>query len=556
MTRTPNRLPGWFGPAFAIGPAVVVGSFYLWPLLTLLGRGLTPSGLADTIGDNLTRQVAWFTFWQAALSTVLTLACGLVPAYVMGRYEFPGRRLLDGVLAATFVLPTVVMGAAVLALLPASIERGVIPILIAHVVFNLAVVVRTVGPVLTALPRDLDAAAATLGAPPARVFREITLPAIGPSLGAAASIVFVFTFTSFGVVRLVGGVARSTIEVEIWRQATQFGDIDTAAALTVLQLTVVAVVVGVASGWQRRRSRALGLRIGSQRRRPNGPRQRRFVLVTGLLTALVVAAPLAALVERSLRTRDSYSLHAWRDLGATELRPGISVGVDPLGALGSSLQAMLVATLLAVVVGTLAAVAIVASPRAGRVLDGALMLPIATSAVTVGFGILITFDRDPVDWRSSWWIVPVGHALVALPFVVRTVLPVLRGVEGRRLEAAATLGAAPARAWRLVVAPHLRRPVTVAAGLAAAISLGEFGASSFLSRSGGETMPIAIERLLGRAGTRLQAQGYVLAVILAAATIVVVVALDVTGGADRSGAGRQGADRGGNGPGVTRRPTG
>ena len=154
------------------------------------------------------------------------------------------------------------------------------------------------------------------------------------------------------------------------------------------------------------------------------------------------------------------------------------------------------------------------------------MLPIATSAVTIGFGILITFDDDPFDWRGSWWIVPVGHALVAIPFVVRTVLPVLRGVEVRRLEAAATLGASPLRAWRSVVLPHLRRPVVVAAGLAAAISLGEFGATSFLSRSGQETMPIAIEQLLGRTGTLLQGQGYALAVILAAATIAIVLLID------------------------------
>ena len=163
-----------------------------------------------------------------------------------------------------------------------------------------------------------------------------------------------------------------------------------------------------------------------------------------------------------------------------------------------------------------------------------MMLPIATSAITVGFGMLITFDVEPVDWRASWWIVPIGHALVATPFVVRTVLPVLRGVDGRRLEAAATLGASPLRAWREVLVPHLRRPVIVAAGLSAAISLGEFGATSFLSRSGQETMPIAIERLLGRTGAVLHAQGYALAVILAAATVVIVSALDLVHSTSRT----------------------
>jgi thiamine transport system permease protein len=220
-------------------------------------------------------------------------------------------------------------------------------------------------------------------------------------------------------------------------------------------------------------------------------------------------------------------LAAWRNLGGVEVRPGLSIGADPVEALVMSLRVMVVAVAITVVVGTLAALAIAAARAGGRILDPALMLPIATSAVTIGFGILITFDTDPFDWRASWWIIPVGHALVAIPFVVRTVLPVLRSVEERQVDAAATLGASPLRAWRSIVLPHLRRPLVAGAGLAAAISLGEFGATSFLSRSGQETMPIAIERLLGRTGALVQGQGYALAVILAVATIAVVVLLDV-----------------------------
>lgn len=136
--------------------------------------------------------------------------------------------------------------------------------------------------------------------------------------------------------------------------------------------------------------------------------------------------------------------------------------------------------------------------------------------------MLITFDHDPVDWRGSAWILPVGHALVAIPFVVRTVGPVLSGVDRRRFDAAATLGATPLRAWATVLLPHLRRPLAVAGGISVAISLGEFGATSFLSRSGRETMPIAIEQLLGRPGAALQAQGYALATMLAVATIAAV----------------------------------
>jgi thiamine transport system permease protein len=184
------------------------------------------------------------------------------------------------------------------------------------------------------------------------------------------------------------------------------------------------------------------------------------------------------------------------------------------------------ATLFAVVVGALASLAIVAAARTGRALDAGLMLPLATSAVTVGFGMLITFDTPPFDWRASWWLVPVGHALIAVPFVVRTCVGVLRSVDPAMTDAAATLGASPARAWRATVVPYLWRPLVVGGALAAAISLGEFGATSFLSRSGGETMPIAIERLLGRTGSLLQAQGFVLATLLALATVVLVVLVE------------------------------
>jgi thiamine transport system permease protein len=517
----------WLAWSLAALPLVFLLLFYVWPVLTLLGRGLAapPSGIWE---------IAWFTLWQAMASTVLTIAAGLVPAYVMARYRFPGRRLLSGLLTAVFVLPTVVMGAAILALFPASIERSIWAILAAHVAFNLAVVVRTVGAVWEHLPSDLEAAAATLGAPPLRVAREITLPLLRPAILAAASIVFVFTFTSFGVIRIVGTAGTATLEVEIWRRATQLGDLQAAATIALGQLAVIAVFVGWSAWQQRRHSRALALRPLARRRPPRAGTERRFVAVTAILTTVVVAAPLVALVERSLRTSSGYSFTAWRHLGRAEIRPGISVGVDPLAALTMSLRTAAVATVVAVVIGGLAALAIVAWRRGGRILDTGLMLPIATSAVTIGFGILITFDQDPFDWRGSWWIVPVGHALVAVPFVVRTTLPVLRGIDPGLHDAAATLGASPERAWREITVPHLRRPLIVAAGLAAAISLGEFGATSFLSRSGAETVPIAIERLLGRTGTALQAQGYVLATILAVATVAVVVLLDVGGDVRRA----------------------
>jgi thiamine transport system permease protein len=541
--RRRNRLPTWFLVALAVVPAVFLAIFYVAPFVTLLAQAVTFDDVGDVMGRRRTWEVLWFTTWQAMVSTALTLIAGIAPAYVLARFRFAGRRLLLGLLTAAFVLPTVVMGAAFSALLPDALDRSIWAILCAHVVFNLAVVVRTVGAVWERLPADLEAAAATLGASPWRVLREVTLPLLRPALTAAGAIVFLFTFTSFGVIRILGTAARPTLEVEIWRRATQLGEIGPAAVLAVIQLVVLGVVVGWSTYSQRRHSLAIAMRPHAESlMAPRHVRRRRdrfLVGFTAIATAAVVTIPLLALVERSMRSDDGYSLRAWRSLGDAEVRRGISVSVDPLGSLGRSVQTAAWATALAVGIGAVAALAIAAAGRLGRALDTGLMLPIGTSAVTIGFGMLITFDTAPVDWRAEWWLVPVGHALVAVPFVVRVTLGVLRALDPGLTDAAATLGASPTRAWRAITLPHLWRPLVAGAGLAAAISLGEFGATSFLSRSGQETMPIAIERLLGRTGTVLHAQGYALAVILAAATIAIVLAVDVTGDIAGTGAGHR-----------------
>lgn len=521
-----NRLPGWALVALASGPVLGLLVFYLWPFLTLIGEAVGADSLTSTLRRSRTWGVVWFTLWQACVSTVLTIAIGLAPAWVVARYEFRGRTALVGLLTALFVLPTVVMGAAFLALLPDSLERTVWAVLAAHVAFNLAVVVRVVGTMWEHLPVDMEHAAASLGASRPQVFRTITLPLIRPAIVAAATVVFLFTFTSFGVIRVLGAAGTRTIEVEVWRRATQLGDLGGAAILALVQLAVLAVVLVWSTVAQRRHARALALQATAGRRRPRTTAERRIVAVVAGCSALVAIVPLAALLVRSFSTPEGWSTNAWTNLGRREIRPGIRVGIDPTGAIVNSLTTACWATALAVVIGGLASLAITAAGRRGRLLDGGLMLPLGTSAVTIGFGMLITFDAPPFEWRASWWLVPVGHALVAVPFVVRTCVGVLRSVDPMMTAAASTLGASPVRAWRATVVPYLWRPLAVGAALAAAISLGEFGATSFLSRSGGETLPIAIEQLLGRTGTILQAQGFVLATMLAALTIALVVAVE------------------------------
>ena len=503
-------------------PLAFLALFFVFPLAAILERGLRSEGdLAsplDVVTDPVTRDVVWFTVWQAVASTVLTLAVALPSAYVLGRFAFPGRALVRALVVVPFVLPTVVVALAFLALLPDGLERGWAAILVAHAFFNVAVVVRVVGTFWAGLDPRVSEAAATLGAGPWRRLREVTLPLLAPSLAAAAAVVFLFSFTSFGVVLILGGPSYATIEAEVYNQAVRLFDLRAAAILSLVQLACVALTVWITLRLETRLSVAGHLRSERETlRRPTTPRE--WVVVVGSLgtLALFLGLPLAVLVERSLAVGDGHGFDAYREL----TRPTSALLATPWEAVLNSVVYAAAATAIAVFVGGLAAFAI-AGRRGARVLDGLLMLPLGASAVMLGFGFVIAFDRWPVDFRSAPWIVPVVQALVALPFVVRAVAPTLRAIDERQREAAALLGASPGRVRREIDLPIVGRALAVAAGFAFAISLGEFGATVFLARPDNPTLPVAIFRFLGRPGELNAAQAYALAVILMGVTVTSV----------------------------------
>ena len=527
-------VPAWAWTLLAGIPAAFFALFFGWPVATIIARGLRLGAVGDVLGDGGIRHVLWFTFWQAGVCTAVALVLGLAPAYVLARYDVPGRRLLLALVTVPFMLPTVVVGSAFLAILPGTLHRTVAAIVIAHVWVNLAVVVRTVGASASQLDPRLTEAASTLGASPWKAMRHVTLPLLRPALIASGSVVFLFCFTSFGIVRVLGGPSHPTLEVEIWRRTAQTLDLRTAAVLALVQLVVVGGLVTWWSAAQARSSVATRMQTVIRPIRPHRARERWAVRVVAACTAAVVIAPLAVMVERSWRTASpgsggGASLAAWRTVfGHTPRGVGGAKPVveHPLATLVTSLRIAAGASLIAVVVGGLAACAIAYARRGGRWLDAGLMLPLGTSAVTVGFGLLITFDRAPLDLRGSSIMLPLGQALVAVPFVVRVVLPTLRAIEPGLREAAATLGAGPGRVWWEVDRPVLRRALGAGAGFAFAISVGEFGATSFLTRVGNETAPIAIARLIGRPSPFNLAQAYVLATLLAVVTLVVTLVVD------------------------------
>jgi len=248
---------------------------------------------------------------------------------------------------------------------------------------------------------------------------------------------------------------------------------------------------------------------------------------------VLLATPLVNLLVRSLHVDGAWSLGNYRALGSTGERGALSVSV--WDATWNSVRIALVATVIALVVGGLVALVVSRRPRrrVGRravaTLDSLFMLPLGVSAVTVGFGFLVTLDKPlglPVDLRTSGLLVPIAQAVVAVPLVVRTVLPVLRAIDPRLREAASTLGAAPGRVLRTVDVPLAARSVGLAVGFAFAASLGEFGATSFLARPDAATLPVAIFDLIGRPGQGNYGMALAASCVLAALTAVVMLAAE------------------------------
>ena len=528
-------------------PAAFLGIFFLYPVGSILVRGLGADGLNRLVelpGRSSFRGVAWFTLWQAVASTVLTVAVALPGAHLLARRRFRGRSLLRAAATVPFVLPTVVVGGAFLALFerlglndgPLRLTRTAGAILAAHVFFNVAVVLRTVGTFWEGLDPRVVEQARVLGASPAQAFRWVTWPRLWPAVAAASSIVFLFCFTSFGVVLVLGGPTRATLETEVWRHAVFRGDLASATALALVQLAAVVAMVVVTNRLQRRR--AVAQRV--VRRVPPLRASGRLLAANLALLGVVLGLPIAVLVERSLirgRSGGGWGVFTLDHYGALADRLSL-LPVSALGALRNSLVFAVVAAGLAVVVGGLASVVVVHGRRTvARAFDLGMMLPLGASAVTVGFGMLIALSEPPLDFRSSRWLVPVAHALIGVPFVMRVVVPTLRGIDVRLREAAATLGATPARVRREIDLPIAARALAVGAGFSFAVSLGEFGATSFLPRHPDRlTAPLALFRLLSQPGDALRGQAMALAVVLMLVTALSVLAIE--------GWGRRGTVRG------------
>lgn len=520
-------------------PVLFLGIFFFYPLVEILTLSLAPDGKLDLspfhalFTDAYYARLLAFTTGQALLSTLLTLLVGMPAAYVFARYSFRGKSLLRALATVPFVLPTMVVAAAFTALVgpqghlnrwlmalfgldsaPIQLQHTLALVLIAHVFYNAAVVVRILGGFWANLDPRIEEAARVLGAGSWRTFVEITLPILLPAIVASSLLVFLFCFTSFGVILVLGGPQLATIEVEIYYQAVPLFNLPLAATLSIVQMVFTFVIMAAYTRIQARAAVPLDLRPTEATQRRPALWWERLIVWTclgGLMILLLT--PLLALVLRSFTLEGEATLRYYEALFTNPLQSFFYV--PPAEAIRNSLLVAGTTVILSVCLGLISAYLLSGRPsRIKALLDPLFMLPLGTSAVTLGFGYIVALDQPPLNLRASPVLLPLAHTLVAFPFVVRSMLPSLRGMNPHWRQAASVMGASPLRVIREIDLPIVARALLVGAVFSFTVSVGEFGATLLIARPNFPTMPVVIYRLLGAQGALNQGQGLAMSTLL------------------------------------------
>ncbi len=501
-----QRRTSWGPPAVWLGvvPAAFLGLVMLAPLWRLAmeaAAGAHWQMVAELWTDDYLRWRIVWSFVQAFATCVAALALGLPVAWVLARFRFRGRALVLRLLMLPFVVPTLVAAMGVLALwgprgwvsgwMGVDLQDTPWLLLYGNLFFNLCLVVRAGVDALGQVSAARVAAARTLGATPWRVFWRVEWPAIVPWLASALCLVFLYCFSGFGLALVLGGQRYATAEVEIYTLVAHELKLAQAGVLA-LCMALLTGLVALAYAWIEKGLSTPGRADVIALRRPAGPAAWAAVAAALLILGVFCAAPLLAIVAGAAAA----GLDAWASV----------FDAESLRAIGNTLRFTTVALLLATLLGVAHALA----ARRSVWMRASAFLPFVVSPVTVAFGLLLLYPR----WSASMLMLVAAYALLAYPFVAKSLGAALDQLPAHVTQAARTLGATPWRLfWRVtlpLVAPSLRRGMA----FAAATALGEFAVTLFLSRPEWATLTTLIYERLGRPGAANQDAALVLATLL------------------------------------------
>lgn len=464
-----------------------------------------------------------FTLLQATLSTLASLLVALPGAYLIATYSFRGKRLILALSAIPFVIPSilVVLGFVIffgnngflnrilMALFeleepPLSILYSFPAIILAHTFYNFPIIMSLVSSYWEHMDGNCETASYTLGATKAKTFFSITLPRLLPAIISAASLVFLFCFNSFAIILVLGGGPQyTTMEVEIYRQARMLGQSGSAAALSLFSILVTSILLLWYNSTQKRLARSETYRNSNRlnEKKPATLFGKLLALLYTVASFLFILGPIASVVVRSFMASSSrssaetFSLKWYRQLLSLERATGHMNSA--LQALSNSLLIALLVALCTVPLALTLSAAIRRKEKKGSMLELFGMLPMTVSSVIIGLGYYLISAKIRGGLLTSYSLVVLAHMVIAIPFVLRTILPEYRKIPDSYIHSSLTLGAGPLRTFLLIELPLLRGAMFTGAIFAFALSMGEFNATLTLANSSIVTLPIVMYRLIG-----------------------------------------------------------
>lgn len=499
-------------------PSLFVAVLFYLPISQIVGLGLAGDWLPILLSPTVV-SVVWFTVWQATVSTLLCLLIGLPIAFTLYRRRFFGAKALRSFLVIPFVLPSIVIAIALSGLRELA-GSAILVILIAHLILNLSLVVRVVGSEWATLDTQIEEAAMLDGATSLKIFLTITLPSLRSSIAASASLVFLFCATSFAIVLVLGAGQVQSIETLGYVALTQFLDLPTSAALSIVQtiITALAYFTSRRTGGSTVDGNNDANEFANEVTATALRKSERPILVISLASIFIFfVIPIGSVFVRAFVHAGEFGLENFVNLSTRGARDLLDI--DIMAAIGNSLRNATIAALLAFVIGSL--VAWLLNRRSSRPAELAFLLPLGVSPVVLGFGYLLAFGSGPLPLRSSWLVVPLVQALIATPLVIRMVRSALAGLGSEPREAAANAGANTWQTFWLVEAPLVRGTLVTAFGFALLASIGEFGSAALLAYGDQATLPIVLARLISRPGE----QNFGMAMASSALLIALVFAL-------------------------------
>jgi thiamine transport system permease protein len=512
-------------------PLLFLGLFFYLPLLSILRDGFTDESgrfSLSELRDILTRpyylRIIGFTVYQAFLSTVSSVLLGLPGAYLLANYEFRGKSVVKAVTTVPFVLPSIIvvlgfviffgnsgllnqlfMGAFGLEEPPLRVLYSLGAIVLAHTFYNFPICIRLVSAVWSRINPNLERAAKSLGARGMKLFFNTTLPQIMPGIYAAAALIFIFCFTSFAIILVLGGGPQySTIEVEIYRLAKVSLDLKAASALAIWESVLAVLFMYIYIRLQRKVSFPEHVQLRYERpplRSLMGKPSGVLVVLYLALSFVIIVGPMLAAVRYSFLKRAgwagelSYTFEWYRRILYS--LTGSTVTVPYLRVIRNSLFFGLMAVLLSLPLGTLIAYIMVRRERfLGGLFESFAMLPLGISTIILGLGYIRAYQSFPLNISGSWYAIAFAHTVIAYPFVLRTTTAVFRKINPRLIQASVSLGANRWRTFWRIELPLIKSGIIAGATFAFAISIGEINATLMLYNPELTTMPIAIYRLI------------------------------------------------------------